>query len=217
MKMWVVFEKRGALKHIGHLDLMRAMQRALRRSGLQVKYSQGYNPHILLNFAAPLSVGCEGLREVMEVPLAGPCAGQVFQDGLNQALPPLLQVLEARLVEDTQGAPMALLGAAIYHIQPLAHFETLRDHLAGFLALPSVVTQRKSKKGMVDIDLRPLIYNLLPREHGFEAVLALREAGTCKPELLMQQFAAFAGVDMPEYQVTRTQLLTEALAPLEQA
>ena len=67
MKMIVVFSIRDRLKYIGHLDLMRAMQRALRRSGLPVRYSQGFNPHLQISFAAPLSVGMEGLREVMEV------------------------------------------------------------------------------------------------------------------------------------------------------
>ena len=66
MKMIVVFEKTPRLRMIGHLDLMRAMQRALRRSDLPLRYSQGFNPHILLSFAAPLSLGMAGKREVME-------------------------------------------------------------------------------------------------------------------------------------------------------
>ena len=50
-----VFEKGIRLRHIGHLDIQRAMMRALRRSGLPVAYSNGYNPHILLTFASALS------------------------------------------------------------------------------------------------------------------------------------------------------------------
>ena len=69
MRMMVVFEKGEALRYIGHLDLMRTVQRALRRSELPVKYSNGFNPHIRLSFAAPLSVGVIGLRELMEVPV----------------------------------------------------------------------------------------------------------------------------------------------------
>ena len=60
MRMMVVFEKGETLRYIGHLDLMRAMQRALRRSGLPIRYSNGFNPHIRLSFAAPLSVGVVG-------------------------------------------------------------------------------------------------------------------------------------------------------------
>ena len=78
MKMLVVFEKFPRIRHIGHLDLMRAMQRALRRSDLPVKFSQGFNPHMLLTFAAPLSVGMAGNREIMEVPLAAAVTEEAF-------------------------------------------------------------------------------------------------------------------------------------------
>ena len=85
--MMVVFEKGETLRYIGHLDLMRAMQRALRRSGLPIRYSNGFNPHIRLSFAAPLSVGVVGLRELMEVPLEDGVSEQAFQDGMNAVCP----------------------------------------------------------------------------------------------------------------------------------
>ena len=49
MRMMAVFEKGERLRHIGHLDIMRSTQRALRRSGLPVSYSKGFNPHILIS------------------------------------------------------------------------------------------------------------------------------------------------------------------------
>ena len=58
--MMAVFEKSPRLRHIGHLDIQRAVQRALRRSGLPVSYSKGFNPHILLTFASALSTGYSG-------------------------------------------------------------------------------------------------------------------------------------------------------------
>ena len=78
MKMLVVFQKTAWLRHVGHLDLMRAMQRALRRSGVPIAFSKGFNPHLLLTFAAPLSVGMAGEREVMEVPLSGEISEEEF-------------------------------------------------------------------------------------------------------------------------------------------
>ena len=95
MKMIVVFEKAPRLRHIGHLDLMRAMQRALRRSGLPLRYSQGFNPHILLNLAAPLSVGMPGKREIMEVPLEKNVQPEEFLQKLSAALPQDLPCLSA--------------------------------------------------------------------------------------------------------------------------
>ena len=90
MKAWITFEKKPRLRHIGHLDLMRAMQRALRKSDLPICFSKGFNPHLQLTFAAPLSVGMYGLREVMEVPLEGDVTAEEVMDKLSRALPPEL-------------------------------------------------------------------------------------------------------------------------------
>ena len=106
--MMVVFEKGETLRYIGHLDLMRAMQRALRRSGLPIRYSNGFNPHIRLSFAAPLSVGVVGLRELMEVPLEGGVTEQAFQDGMNAVLPDCLRIRQCRALEDGFPALMSL-------------------------------------------------------------------------------------------------------------
>lgn len=217
MKMIVVFEKRERLKFIGHLDVMRAMQRALRRSGLPLRYSQGFNPHILLSFAAPLSVGVEGLREVMEVPLAEPVTEIDFLEALNAALPPLMRCLSARLVEDSQPAMMALCAAADYLISPLEDARALKDALPAFLAQPAIQAQRRSKKGLVAVDLRPLIHSAVATEEGIDVVLALQEKGTCKPELFLSSLADFAGVATPRCHITRRALLDQDLAPLEDA
>lgn len=217
MKMLVVFSQTGGLKYIGHLDVMRAMQRALRRSDLPVKYSQGFNPHIILGFAAPLSVGTEGLREVMEVPLECDVPTQCFLDTLNQALPPLIRCVCAREVGDSHASPMALCAAARYSITPLEEKEKFLAAVSGFMAKTSIPAMRKSKKGMVEIDIRPLIYNLIAREDHADAVLALAESGTCKPEILVQSLGEYAGLQKPRCQIVRTGLLSAQFAPLEDA
>ena len=70
MRMLAVFEKSERIRHIGHLDIQRSVQRGLRRSGLPVAYSQGFNPHILITFASALSTGACGKREIMDVTLS---------------------------------------------------------------------------------------------------------------------------------------------------
>ena len=70
MRMIAVFEKSERVRHIGHLDIQRAVQRGLRRSGLPVAYSNGFNPHIQVSFASALSTGACGKREIMDVKMA---------------------------------------------------------------------------------------------------------------------------------------------------
>ena len=62
----VFYTKTGRLKYISHLDVNRLMQRALKRSGLPVWYSEGFNPHIYITFALPLALGLESRYEIMD-------------------------------------------------------------------------------------------------------------------------------------------------------
>ena len=218
MKMIVVCEKPPRLRMIGHLDLMRAMQRALRRSDLPLRYSQGFNPHILLSFAAPLSLGMAGKREVMEVPLERDVAPEEFMARLSAALPPDLPLVSCVPVDDRHAAPMALLAAASY----AAKLETVPAGLAeavhGFLAQAEIPAVRKTKTGLKPCDIRPMIYTLSLSGDTLYMTLALSEKATCKPDLLLDSLFTFAGANRPRMLITRTQLLGlagEVLCPLE--
>lgn len=217
MKMQVVFRKGERLRHIGHLDLMRAMQRALRRSGLPVKYSQGFNPHILLSFAAPLAVGIAGEREVMEVPLDTPVSTEDFLNKLNAVLPPELACVAARQVDDLHPAPMAALFAAAYLIVPAENAEAFQAAAAEFLARDRYMATHRTKSGEKQIDLRPLVFNLVAKPEGLHAVLSLNQSGTCKPDLLIAALSDVKQIPVPACRVTRTRLLNNLLVPLENA
>ena len=219
MKMIVVFKKAPRLRHIGHLDLMRAMQRALRRSGLPLCYSQGFNPHILLSFAAPLSVGMPGEREIMEVPIQNKMDAETFAQKLSAALPPDLPVLSVRPVDDRHPAPMALLTAATYEADMETVPEGLAEAVKKFLAQTEIPAVRKTKTGMKPCDIRPMIYDLALTGDTLRMTLALCEKATCKPELLLSTLFEFAKLERPHMIVTRTQMFGEkdgTFYPLEE-
>ena len=218
MKMIVVFEKAPRLRHIGHLDLMRAMQRALRRSGLPLRYSQGFNPHILLTFAAPLSVGMPGKREIMEVPIEGEMSAEAFKEKLSLALPPDLPCLSVRPVEDAHPAPMALLTAALYEAQLDTAPPEFQKTVDAYLAQAAIPAVRKTKSGEKPCDLKPMIHLLRADGNTLTMALALSEKATCKPDLLLSSLFEFAGCERPRALITRLGLLGEkdgSLEPLE--
>ncbi len=220
MKMLAVFEKGARLRHIGHLDLMRAMQRALRRSSLPIRYSQGFNPHILLSFAAPLSLGAVGMREVMEVALERDVTAEEFTSRLSGALPPDIRLLSCRAVEDAHKPPMALLRAARYRIDPRGECGLTEEHLAAFLRKESIPAVKKTKSGEKEIDLKPMIHELMLRDGHIFCTLDLYEQQSCKPELLFSCLCASASIPVPEARYTRLMLLSErdgSFLPLEDA
>ncbi len=207
--MMAVFEKSKRLRHVGHLDIMRSMQRALRRSGLPVSYSNGFNPHILLTFASPLSVGAIGKRELMEVTLYEDVTPEAFLTAMNQALPPEMQLSEAKVLEDKHPALMAMVKAARYDVLP--DDQEAAEHwsacLMDYLAQESIMTMRKTKSGMKETDIRPLIHELSCQDGHLHAVLALTETVTCKPDMLLSTLCDFASCLVPRVTLTREGLL----------
>lgn len=226
MRMMVVFEKGTALRYIGHLDLMRTVQRALRRSNLPVKYSNGFNPHIRLSFAAPLSVGVIGLRELMEVPVEDGLTENEFVSRMNAVLPSCLQICFCRSVPDEFPALMSLVAGADYRITFAktedGHKAALRFH--DFMALESYVAQRRTKSGENPCDIRPFVIAGSCVEAEGEYVIELRtiatQAGMLKPSLWFDSLREFAECGEIPHLIYRKNILAKAkngsLVPMEE-
>lgn len=219
--MMAVFEKCERLRHIGHLDIQRAVQRALRRSGLPVSYSKGFNPHILVTFASALSTGAAGKREIMDVTLDEAVTAEDFMQAMNRALPPDMQLQSARALDDRHPALMAQVAAADYSIRILDADAAARmiPAVEAYLAQETIPAVRKTKSGLKECDAKPLIHSLTGEGDTLHAVLTLTEREACKPDMVMSTLAAFAGVETPRAMVTRNGLLgldaQGCLAPLE--
>ena len=224
MRMQAVFEKTERVRHIGHLDIQRAVQRGLRRSGLPVAYSNGFNPHILVAFASALSTGACGKREIMDVTMAGEVSETEFLEKMNRAMPPEMQLSEARQVDDRHPALTAGLRAAMYEIRfrDTEQGRCLSQAISGMMKQENITAVRKTKSGMKECDIKPLIYALRGDENAIWATLALTEKETCKPGMLMDALKKAAGLAEEEEVrtlVIRTALLGEdaegTLVPLE--
>ena len=210
MRIIAVFEKSARIRHIGHLDIQRAVQRGLRRSGLPVAYSQGFNPHILITFASALSTGACGLREIMDVKMAEPVTEETFIHALNEAMPPELQISEARTVDDRYPALMASLKAASYDllIRDPMHAEIITKACPEMMSRETIPAVRKTKTGLKECDIKPLIYSLRIEGQHIMTTVALTEKEACKPDMLISALQQQAGItDEVRILITRTALL----------
>ena len=224
MRMLGVFEKSERVRHIGHLDIQRAVQRGLRRSGLPVAYSNGFNPHIQVTFASALSTGACGLREIMDVKMAEEVSEAEFLRKMNEAMPPEMQLSEARAVDDRHPALMASLRAGEYEIRIRdgAQAQRLVQAVGPMMAQDRIMVSRKTKSGVQEVDMKPLICSLRGEKSTLRATLVLTERESCKPAMIMEGLKKTAGIPAEEEVrtlVIRTQLLGETpegrLAPLE--
>lgn len=223
MRMLAVFEKGERIRHIGHLDIQRCVQRGLRRSGLPVAYSNGYNPHILVTFASALSTGACGKREIMDVTMAEDVSEQVFLECMNKAMPPEMQLSEARAVDQKHPALMASLRAAGYEllIRDPEQADKLISAIPSMMAKESITAMRKTKTAIRECDIKPLIFQLTGDGQVIFATLTLSEQEACKPAMLIEALSREAGLEGEvRMMITRTGLYgmneNGDLIPLEQ-
>ena len=222
MRMLAVFEKGERIRHIGHLDIQRSVQRGLRRSGLPVAYSNGFNPHILITFASALSTGACGKREIMDVTMAEEVSPEEFLEKMNRAMPPEMRLSEARALDQKHPALMASLRAAKYDllIRDAEQAEKLAAAIPAMMARETVTAMRKTKTALKECDIKPLIYDLKAEGLHILATLTLTEREACKPGMLIEALSREAGIEGEvRMLITRTALLgmdeAENLVPLE--
>lgn len=215
MRMIVAFQKTEQVRHIGHLDMQRAMQRALRRSGLPIRYSNGFNPHALLSFGSPLAVGVGGDEELFEVGVEPNATEEMFRKALPQALPASLPMVDVRLVPDDHPKLMAALMTASYEarMDKCAASEAMAANVEALLARTEIQALRKTKSTEKLCDIRPMLHELSASEDCDEIVFSMRvdamEQMALKPDLLLKTLAEQTEVELPKYWLHRVKLWGE--------
>ena len=210
MRMFVVFEKRERLRHIGHLDILRTMQRALRRSGLPIAYSKGFNPHMLIGFASALSVGASGENELMEIELTEDFSAEEVCQKLAPALPEDLSVRKAGTLDEKSPSLMAMVAAAVWRISFLEeNAADIVKQMTVLLSSDTIMAVRKTKSGEKEVNIKNAIYDFHAEEESCTVMLSQEEGITCKPSMLLQGYAkTFDLPEIPRVKLTRLYLMT---------
>ena len=200
----IVFEKRGRVKYISHLDLNRCMLRAVRRSGLPAWYTEGFHPHMYLMFPLALSLGAESTCEVMDIRLTEEVPPEEILDRLNPALPEGLRAYEVREPQNvTQD-----IAAAEYEVTLSG--ENLAGFWERFYAQEEILVEKKTKKGMKEIDIKPLItvLDMTALEGGVKLTLRLPAGneGNINVSVVTDAFAKHAEFPVLVRKVLRTKI-----------
>lgn len=181
LKTRMRFTKTGSLKFIGHLDCMRFFQKAIRRAKLDVSYSNGFNPHQIMSFASPLSVGLTSDGEYIDIEFNSlpEMSEEELIRYINQYMTEEIFVTEIHILEDASKTSMALLNACDYMItlkdgttfcnntESAADF-SLRETFPRFMEQEQIMVLKKTKKSEQEIDLKPLVLAYAFSKEGFE-------------------------------------------------
>lgn len=208
-KVRIKFAKYGAMKFIGHLDMMRFFQKAIRRAGIDIRYSEGFSPHQIMSFAAPLGVGIESSGEYMDIEVLSMTSTEDMKQALNQVMVEGVEVLDVCVLPDNAKNAMASVAAASYKIKmkegdfPIVD---LSGQLQSFYRQEKIPYTKETKKSVIELDLKQGIYEIEADADGSMCMLVnASSSGNIKPTMVFEKLCEFAGVEIPKsaYQVTR--------------
>lgn len=175
MKIRIKFAKYGAVKYIGHLDVMRFFQKAIRRAGIDIKYSEGFSPHQIMSFAAPLGVGMESFGEYLDIEVNSITSTKDMKDALNSVTVDGIDILSVKILPDSSKNAMASVAAAGYTIRydynidvnnnddinaDIFPISDIDQKLKAFYAQEHIIVNKKTKRSELEIDLKPGIHEL---------------------------------------------------------
>lgn len=191
MRIIARFKKGDAVRFVSHLDVQRLFQRAFRRAGVPMAYSQGFNPHPILAFATALSVGCTSEAEWLDIKLAQEMEPGKFMGAVNAVLPRGFCILQALRMEDNYPALSACMCAASYTVGTNA--TALAPAMEQLCAGP-ILVEKRSKAGMRTVDLRPMLYDyVVDGENVLRLTGRLDAEGSLPIELLLGALQELTG------------------------
>lgn len=186
MRAVLRYSRDGAAKWVSHLDMQRALARALRRADIPVKYSQGFNPHILMSFASPLSVGYATKSDYLEVKVEDGADTDEITENLNAVLPDDIRITETFKIDDKTKKLMALNHSASYEVrinlENIALYDKISRKLEQIMSSDEyIITDRKDRKK----DIRAMISEAETDDGLLKCTLANSSSNSLNPAALV--------------------------------
>ena len=203
-KLRIKFSKHGPIVFIGHLDIMRYFQKAIRRAEVDISYSTGFSPHQIMSFAAPLGVGLCSNGEYFDIGVDALTTAHQVKETLNNQMVEGIEILSVKKLPDDAGNAMASVAAAGYTI----HFRNghepdfdLFGQLEAYLAQDTIWAIKETKKSTKTFDLKESIYQLAWNETDQTIYMLVNASsgGNIKPSFVMENIYAFCGQTAGEF------------------
>lgn len=199
------------MKFISHLDIIRLWQRAFRRAGVELAYSEGFNPHPRISLAAPLALGVTSEAELMDIYTARLITPHSFITCIGRQLPPGVEIIQVFQIAPTLPSLQAQVRYAEYAVEVGTEAECghITADIDALLAKESLPWQHQRDTGPRSYDLRQLIDDIwLADWHDGGAAIGMRlrcdSSGSGRPE----QVAKALGLEAPR-SIHRTRLVLE--------
>lgn len=204
MRIRIKFRKYGVMKFIGHLDIMRYFQKCMRRGEIDIAYSEGFSPHQIMSFAAPLGVGITSDGEYLDIEVNSTRSSEESIKALNEVMVEGVEITSYRRLGDSDKKAMSLVAAADYELRIKDNYEVpqvdFQAALDEFFRKPSeILITKQTKKSEKVMDLKQLVYDFQIRMEENRPVFYLNvctgSTDNLKPELVLSSFYEYLGLE----------------------
>lgn len=210
MKVRIKYTKSEYLRFIGHLDVMRYFQKAVKRAGLDIAYSKGFSPHQLMSFAAPLALGVTSEGEYFDAEFNSLVSSKELVRRLNEQMAAEMEVKDAVLLPDNAKNAMSVVVASDYIITildtvPAEVKEQILSFAPHLLEEERIEILKKTKKNEKIEDIRPGILKLSVESYAWTKtdelymLLATGSEYNLKPELVIQAVCREIGYEYKRF------------------
>lgn len=204
------YKKSDEARYISHLDFVRTIGRTFKRAKLPVKYSQGFNPHIVMTVGLPISVGVLSDSEFMDVEMTDTISCSELVDRINEKIPLGLKILDAKRLNESD-RPLSKIASAKYLVFAQGIGDTSIETL---LDKDDITVEKKTKKGISSVNIRPdiLSLNYLGKDNEydvFEMHLSAGSSANLKPETVLAAMDKYLGYSTKYFRIKRTNMYFE--------
>lgn len=205
LKVRIKYTKSGTMKYIGHLDVMRYFQKATKRAGLDIAYSQGFSPHQLMSFAAPLALGVTSEGEYFDAEFNSLVSSEEFIRRYNEQMVEGMAVNDVILLSDGAKNSMSIVAGSDYLVTMKEHKDELLAVVPNLLEKETIEVLRKTKKNEKVEDIKPGIFQLYVNDDKIYMFLAAGSEYNLKPESVLEALCKEAEIEYNrfDYQVHR--------------
>jgi len=207
LKYRIKFIKTGNVRFIGHLDLMSLFNMAIKRANIPIAYSEGFNPHQLLSFALPLSLGYHSNGEYLDLSLTEAYDCKKLVDSLNAAMPDGIKMITAARMPDDSKSAASTISSCAYTVVLPSEFKISDATAKDFIAQREIIISKKTKKNLADVDISSdiLDFNIYATDECVEKLHMRLSAGperSIRADSVVKALFAFAEAEYPEHGLT---------------
>lgn len=198
MKARIKFRKYGAMKFIGHLDVMRFFQKVMRRADIPIAFTGGFSPHMIMSFANPLGVGVTSDGEYFDIELTEEIDMQASVKRMNETVVEGIEIINmVPISDDKKQTGMSIVAAADYlsSMKSGEFPQDWKEKAEAFMNQPCISIVKKTKKSEKEVDIKPMIYQFEVRDDSVYMLVATGSVENLKPELVMQALCQYLDVD----------------------